>query len=613
MPTSNKKYKNHSNYWLVPPRGEEMSMMEMSNIQSAITNFVRILTKKHIPVEYYSNNNGDSMTNGKNITISSRINESNIDSVVGLALHEGSHCLLTDFKFIKKIGNHLAEKNLLGHSKIINFLHNFVEDRRIDNYIYKNAPGYQEYYNAMYNRYFYHKNIDEGLKSPKFRRETWDSYMFRIANIFNKNTDLNALFKLKEVYNIIDLKNIDKLKSTKDTFEVAMEIYKVINSYISQLPKKTKEKQHIKNRKGCDSVKKTIGGDVIKKSFKLQENFINGKIPKAKTTKYIKELLNIAKKHNLKSKIAQFPNPEGVILHQSVTIIPDITNSLIHNKFMDLFDRGINPNGHKNSIKKGLIKGKKLLKQLRIRNEEQRLETNHLKKGKLDPKRIYAANYVDDIFKKLDIKSYKKISLHLSIDGSGSMRGSKWMSVLENTTAIAYVSTKLDNIDLKISIRTTAKEPLRKDNNLIPILIMAFDSNKHNINHINKLSNFNVDGLTPEGICLEALNDYIEPSSYYLDSYLINMSDGWPTFISKKGKYQGEEAVKDTARVINLIRKKRVNIMSYFIQNRTRKKDEARGQFQLMYGRNAKFVDVDNINIITKTLNELFLEKNLIS
>ena len=113
---------NHSNYWLIPPRGEDMSMIEMASVQSAISNFVRILTKKDIPVEYYSYDNGDSMTNGKNITISSRINESNIDSVVGLALHEGSHCLLTDFNFIKKIGNYLAEKNLLGHKDIIHFL-----------------------------------------------------------------------------------------------------------------------------------------------------------------------------------------------------------------------------------------------------------------------------------------------------------------------------------------------------------------------------------------------------------------------------------------------------------------------------------------------------------
>ena len=608
---------NHSNYWLVPPKGEDMSTMEMASVQSAISNFVRILTKKDIPVEYYSNNGGDSMTDGKNITISSKINESNIDSVVGLALHEGSHCLLTDFKFIKKIGNYLAEKNILGHSRIIHLLHNFVEDRRIDNFIYNNAPGYQEYYRAMYNRYFYNKNIDKGLKSSKFRKENWDSYLFRIINIFNKNTDLNALFKLKDVYDIIDLKNIDRLKSTKDTFKVAIEIYKTINSYISNLPKKQSHKQHQLNQKGCDSFEKTIKKEVINKSFKSQENFINGKTPKSRTPKYIKELINLTQKHKLKNKFAKFTNPEGVILKQRVTIIPNITDSLINNSFMSLFVKGIDPHNTKNSLEKGLIKGKKLLKQLKIRNEEQRLETNHLKKGKLDLKRIHAAGYTNDIFKKLDIKTFKKIDIHLSIDGSGSMKGHKWNSVLENTAAIAYVATKLNNINIKISIRTTAKEPLQnKVNNLIPILIMAFDSTKHNINQIYKLKNFNIDGLTPEGICLEALNDFIQPSSYNIDSYLINMSDGMPTFTSKTGdEYKGEEAVKDTARVINLISKKRVNIMSYFIQSEANNdyRKKAENKFKLMYGKNAKFVDVNNINIITKTLNELFLKKDLVS
>ena len=93
------------------------------------------------------------------------------------------------------------------------------------------------------------------------------------------------------------------------------------------------------------------------------------------------------------------------------------------------------------------------------------------------------------------------------------------------------------------------------------------------------------------------------------------MSDGMPTFTSKTGdEYKGEEAVKDTARVINLISKKRVNIMSYFIQDSNKYVNkEAENRFKLMYGKNAKFVDVNNINVITKTLNELFLKKDLVS
>ena len=99
-----------------------------------------------------------------------------------------------------------------------------------------------------------------------------------------------------------------------------------------------------------------------------------------------------------------------------------------------------------------LIKGKKLLKQLKIRNEEQRLETNHLKKGKLDLKRIYAASYTNDIFKKLDIKTYKKINIHLSIDGSGSMKGDKWEQVLINAIALGYVSLNMNSIDIHFDI-----------------------------------------------------------------------------------------------------------------------------------------------------------------
>ena len=88
-----------------------------------------------------------------------------------------------------------------------------------------------------------------------------------------------------------------------------------------------------------------------------------------------------------------------------------------------------------------------------------------------------------------------------------------------------------------------------------------------------------------------------------------------PPFITTTvDHYKGEEAVKDTARVINLISKKRVNIMSYFIQDKYNSyTKEAENKFKLMYGRNAKFVDVNNINIITKTLNELFLKKDLVS
>ena len=85
------------------------------------------------------------------------------------------------------------------------------------------------------------------------------------------------------------------------------------------------------------------------------------------------------------------------------------------------------------------------------------------------------------------------------------------------------------------------------------------------------------------------------------------MSDGLPTYDG----YKGEDAILDTAKVIKNIKKNKVKILSYFIQDSPNKRAEK--NFKKMYGKNASFIDVKNINEITKTLNGLLLKKELIS
>ena len=87
---------------------------------------------------------------------------------------------------------------------------NFIEDRRIDNLVYYNAPGYQDYYRAMYERHFYSKTVDQGLKGKEYREENYESYMFRIINMFNKNADPTALQILPTIYKAVDLENIGR-------------------------------------------------------------------------------------------------------------------------------------------------------------------------------------------------------------------------------------------------------------------------------------------------------------------------------------------------------------------------------------------------------------------
>ena len=606
----------NSTYWLNNPLPGNFDLIGLANTQRAISNFIKILTGKEIPVEFYESNMGDSMTNGKKITISSTINTSNIDSVVGLALHEGAHCKHTNFFVLKKIVNRLVHDNLMGGRRWIEVLLNFIEDRRIDDLVYKSAPGYQNYYRAMYDRYYYNKIVNKGLKSEKYREENWESYLFRIINIFNKNTELNALCELKNIYNLIDLKNISRLKSTKDSLELAITIYKLLNNHFAIMKPKDRKDQALRNKQ---KAKNNTGPskEALKKVFRKQEQFLEGNIHKSHTSVKDKKQIEAINKSKITIKNIKFSELNKK--YKSFTscpvhVIEGITPAMIESNLYDTFN--INYLKSKEQIENGINLGKKLLSKLQIRNEQITLASKRLKQGKIDPRRIYAANFEDDLFYKINRSTYKPINLHVSIDGSGSMEGPKWDQVLTNTIALGYISLKMDNINLTISIRTTGKDPKRSTKTEhIPLLILAFNSKKHTLKDLKRLGYYKTNGLTPEGMCLNALNEYIPNSSYYLDSYLINMSDGIPTFECSYFEYKNKSAILDTAKAVNNIKKKGIKILSYFIKSNTSdvKDKELITDFQTMYGKEASFIDPKNINEITKTLNNLFLEKNMVS
>tara|TARA_R110000796_G_scaffold74673_1_gene167952 strand:- start:176 stop:1930 length:1755 start_codon:yes stop_codon:yes gene_type:complete len=580
-----------SKYWENP--WMKFDLIELANTQRSITNFVKILTRKEIPVEFTTT--GDSMTDGKSITISSNITQNTLDSTIGLALHEGAHCAYTNFDVPKKIGNLLLERNLIHGKEIILLLLNFVEDRRIDQLVYNMAPGYQSYYKSMYDKYFYNNTVDNGIRSNKFRKENWESYIFRIINIFNKNTDLTALTKLKEVYNILDLKNINRLKSTLNSFDIACKMYSCIRDYLVTLTKEEYAKQNQLNEKNNNPKGASIKS--LKNLLKKQEDFTLGKVHKSKISALHKNKIKAISESLIKVEFITSANKK-----RPVHIMDGISDASINENLYDRFHSfKYTKNDH--LVEQGIIKGKRLLNKLQIRNEQITLSSKRLKQGKIDPRRIYAANFEEDLFYKIDKANYKPISLNISIDGSGSMKGDKWNQTLINTIALGYMSLNMDNINMLISIRTSGDAFTRGQ---VPLLILAFDSKKHKLKNLKKLKYYRESGLTPEGICLEALN--ISNSSYYLDSYLINMSDGMPVY----SDYKGKDAILDTARVINKIKKGGVSILSYFIQGDDTSYD-TENNFKKMYGKDASFININNINEITKTLNRLLLKKELIS
>ena len=209
--------------------------MGLAGHKRAIGNFVRIVSGENIPVKFMTR--GDSFTDGKSVTISSNINEKNFDHVVGLALHEGSHIAYSDFEVFKEVRNLTKIRNWDLTPARMEFLRgmiNYIEDRRIDSIVFKSSPGYKGYYHTLYSKYFNNKKIGKGLKSTMYRDVDFESYMFRIVNFTNEGTDLNALPRLLDIYRLVDMKNISRLKSTDDVIEVAKSICDVVFKLVGE-------------------------------------------------------------------------------------------------------------------------------------------------------------------------------------------------------------------------------------------------------------------------------------------------------------------------------------------------------------------------------------------
>ena len=243
------KYGN-SSYWLKDWEDDDIvidtmnevekkshDLYKLSSSKRAISNFVNIVTNDQISVKF--SQRGDSYTDGKSVVIGSDIIEpKDFDIAVGLALHEGSHIKLSDFDLLNDIYNLIPsyvkdgaiKKGITNPTEVIKNIWNVVEDRRIDKFVFDSAPGYREYYRKMYDKYFNDKLIDKGLLSDEYTDETIDSYMFRIINIHNKNTNLSALKGLREIYKEIGLGTISRLKTSKDSFEVALKVFQIIMS-----------------------------------------------------------------------------------------------------------------------------------------------------------------------------------------------------------------------------------------------------------------------------------------------------------------------------------------------------------------------------------------------
>ena len=665
-------------------RAKSNDLVKLASYKKAISNFVNIVTGKSIPVQFST---GDqSYTDGKTVVISSKMDDNEFDPAVGLALHEGSHIKLTDFSILERLVNGHYPVCILDRlisltpqtNEYYNFtaavstylkdLLNIVEDRRIDNYVYTTAPGYRGYYHSMYDKYFNDKIIDKALLSgTEYIDESWESYMFRLINITNKNRNLNALKSLKDIWNILDLPNIGRLKNTNDAIEVAGQILLTIFDAVSQSEmgagggtgsnnNQSKNSQPTNgespmgddsnldtgnesmggsgdpsgqssdsddgsetndagsesgNTVGEDETKKTPMSDKerdkLQKAVKKQKEFIDGDISKKKIGKTDAKAVDAIADSGVEITSVGSDIDGSGNTKVRCYVVRKMTKELIESQAFDMLTTYAWKTDHyEKNVQAGISLGILLGKKLKMRDENRSLSTPRLKSGKISSRMLHEIGFGNfNIFEKIQHNMVKPITLNISVDASGSMSGSKWDKTQTAVVAIAKAASMISNINVVISYRTSFESP---GNGELPIVLVAYDSRVDKFSKVQSLFKYITPGnTTPEGLCFEAILSDIVSTKDNSEKYFINFSDGEPAFSAKDLYYRGSIAVNHTASQIKKMTASGVKVLSYFITGENAwVSNNIMNNFKKMYGDSSQFVDVTQMNQLAASLNKRF-------
>ena len=606
--------------------------IQLAANQRAIGNFVRIVSGKNIPVKYMTR--GDSYTDGKSVTIAGNIKPETFDQTVGLALHEGSHIAYTDFQASYDAFDTMYQRESFEYRDFFKNMVNYVEDRRIDNIVFRSSPGYKGYYHTLYKKFFNHKTISKGLKSDMYREIDLDSYLFRIINFTNSETDLTALPKLDIIFNLIDLKNISRLQGTAGAIEVAHSICEIVFPMIDKVNAEQQgdgdgesedqdgEQQDTDSKAGGASGEGSDEQDTdssdtqpdtsslpqlnpkVKKQVEnllnKEKDLLNGKTPKSKLTKGDADTVNNVSRSGAELKDVEMKSQWGN-KKTKVIIVPKLTQELIRNYVFSFCnnwsltsDRSMMP------INEGFRLGTILGKKLKVRGEERDLIFTRQTSGKIDKRLISELGFDNsNVFSHKLTERYNKANLHISIDGSGSMSGTKWDRAITSAVAMCKAAEMAGNIRVIVSFRYTQGDK--------PLVLIGYDSKVNKLNHLKLWAGIGVTGTTPESLCYEAMMDDYLKSVNGDDNYFINFSDGQPYYSSGDIYYYGSDAERHCKKMVKTMKNRGIKILSYFVTDYDYDRD--RQSFKNMYGKDASFIKPTNMMEVAKTMNAMFLQK----
>lgn len=665
-------------------KGAEIDIVQLAAYNRAIANFVRISSgRTDIPVRYSASKN--SYTDGKSVTISSKVNESKFDCTVGLALHEGSHIAMTDFKEVFKLLDPLGYKistlsdwlrinrpdinvDTFSISKTIKDLINVLEDRRIDQYVCHTAPGYQGYYKALYQEFFESKEITKALVEDRKCSGSLEDYMFQIINFINPAVKLDCMPGLRNIWNLMDIPNVSRLKSTMEVAEVCIEVWKELMLNITSNNSQDEESNDSEsndeesddsesndsdsndsesndeesddngedvevNTKGSSQKKGNSSNTnelsareqaALDKAIAQQENFLAGKITKSTLKSVIAAQVNAALEANMtyvevgSNTVRGFGKTKCVVVNGltesliSSGVIRDHCNTYAFESYKK-HKSHMGDDAKSKLVEEAIMLGTQLGKRLKTRDEERSIKTSRLDSGRIDRRLINELGFNNTkVFSQVLHNTVKPALVHISVDASGSMSGSRWRSAIKTAIAIAKAGTMVSSLDVIISIRGTYASS-NASSTIRPMMWTIYDSRKDSFTKFKELVKFiNPAGSTPEGLCYQAVLSSIIKDANGKDAFLINICDGEPGFtmydpVAKRHiEYGGEFAIEHTRTQVNKMRQAGIKVLSFFAHADGYVNDRSIERHKAMYGKDAVDVDTSSLSVLSKTINSLF-------
>ena len=686
---STNKSMSNSSFWINEdflqdiPKGADY--IRLAGYKRAISNFVRIVTgKDNIPVVYQAT--GNSYTDGKSVVISSKLDENQFDPTVGLALHEGSHIALSNFKVIHSDIAYVVENELsawytqtIGELKnysdwcyhnreLLKDILNVIEDRRIDKFVYDSAPGYQGYYQSMYDTYFNAPIIDRALIDNLKISRSEEDYMFHIINFANPKRQLDCMPGLRDIWNTIDIKNISRLKSTNEALEVAQEVWKLlqlnivkedkqgndddddseVNEGTNQNPSGSGNGQgDDEDDNGNENGGSGAGGDdedengqagvtigkplsqkesaALAKALEAQGNFLKGSIKKKGLTKADANKVNAASESNMSyaevgGDVTAEDGNKFILGKTNCVVVKGITRALIDSDLLG--GHCHNPEDQKERLQRyedrdyvaqGIQLGILLGKRLKTRDEERTVKTLRLESGKMDRRLINELGFGNErVFSQVFHNTVTPSLVHVSIDASGSMYGDKWSSAMKTAIAIAKAGSMIASLDVVISVRGA----IGRGGQTNPLMWIIYDSRTEKFNAVkDKFYAVQANGSTPEGLCYQAVMQDILKSANGKEAFFINVCDGEPCYSdSHVNGYSGYRACVHTKAQVNKMRQAGIKVLSFFVDRFTSEErtheTSSQKNHRDMYGKDATTINLDNLNQLSKSINSLF-ERNV--